>query len=148
MMTQHKSVDPDQRDRFIETARQWAYVAILAVGVGAGVAFAQGGTPNPEAHLQAREIAAACEPPARWTAAEAKTGRQICGAFTQGLTVGIYYMQGAAHQGIRTCMPTDASLKPADAERLFLDYVKAHPEHLFGTAGVEMTTAILLHYRC
>lgn len=126
----------------------WRYAVILAIGIGGGVAFGQDRPVDQDARLHAFDIAAACDPPSSWTKQDAKIGAQICGAFTQGLTTGIYYMQAAAQRGMRTCMPNDAGLKPLEAEALFIDYLKAHPEQLAGTAGVVMTTAILNKYRC
>jgi len=60
----------------------------------------------------------------------------------------MYMMQEFSDHSQTPCFPKDASLDIDTAEKVFSDFLKAHPQTADFSAGVVMGSALAQKYRC
>ena len=108
-------------------------LAIVAFGAGAflleGRPVAQPSSFDP---LQTRLLYADCTVDPKSTDMQKQGSLLACYAFMRGLVVGIFGLQHWNDGRAPLCLPTDNPIDPELARKLFVDYVKQHPE-LMGT---------------
>jgi hypothetical protein len=127
-------------------------ILALAVSglIGAStLAFAQGlGQPSTDS-FKASSLYMACTHSASGTPdADDKIIDITCEAFLRGLADGLFFMQAAARKGMHTCMPEESPVSQAEARRLFVSWVNAHPDQMVNGAGVVAAVSILTAHKC
>jgi Ssp1 endopeptidase immunity protein Rap1a len=72
----------------------------------------------------------------------------VCEAYFRGLTDALFMMQVLVEKRQPTCLPSNAPIANADAERIFEKGMVDHPQSMASSAGVVSAIAIVSAYKC
>lgn len=90
----------------------------------------------------------ACNAPEGTDRATKDFAQQTCSSYLRGLTDGLFLFKSFSDSGRAGCLPSDAPISVADAEKELRDYLREHPARADNSAGIVATDAIMSAHPC